>query len=112
MVTINDPRLVFDAASHRYSLAGQELLSVTAILTEARIADFSAPWFTEAIRDRGALVHQAIALRAGQVEASGLIDAVLREDILTRVFGHACRLDRSNGEYRISLARSGVNQSE
>lgn len=54
--------LSFDEATHRYTFDGRELPSVTRILTEARLADFSAPWFTEAVRDRGSRVHAAIAL--------------------------------------------------
>jgi len=66
---VNDPRLVFHPASHRYELDGRALPSVTAILQAAGVADFSAPWFTEDVLARGQYVHQAIAL-----DAEGALD--------------------------------------
>lgn len=62
MTTSAAPVLVFDPSEHRYTLDGRELPGVTHILQDARLADFSAPWFTEATIDRGSLVHAAIAL--------------------------------------------------
>lgn len=59
---INDQRLAFDAESHRYMLADRELPSVTRILADQGIADFSGPWFDEAVKVRGQMVHLAIAL--------------------------------------------------
>lgn len=58
----NDPRLVFDAESHRYHLEGRELVSVTAALTAAGMVD--TQYFTDEARVRGSYVHQAIALLA------------------------------------------------
>lgn len=57
-----DLPLVFDAFLHRYTVGERELPSVTSILREAKLSDFSAPHFTEAVRMRGQLVHAAIAL--------------------------------------------------
>lgn len=54
--------LRFDASEHRYFVGDRELPSVTRILHDARLADFSAPWFTESVKDRGTMVHAAIAL--------------------------------------------------
>lgn len=54
--------LTFDETAHRYTLDGRELPSVTRVLRDAGLIDCSAPWFTEAVRDRGTFVHQAIAL--------------------------------------------------
>jgi hypothetical protein len=54
--------LRFDAAEHRYFVGDRELPSVTRILQDARLADFSAPWFTADVMERGTLVHAAIAL--------------------------------------------------
>lgn len=54
--------LRFESDSHRYFIGHLELPSVTKILSEARIADFSKPWFTETAKERGTLVHAAIAL--------------------------------------------------
>lgn len=59
--SMNDARLQRDDA-HVYRLGDRELLGVTAILEEAGLSDFSAPWFSEAVKTRGQLVHQAIAL--------------------------------------------------
>jgi hypothetical protein len=66
---VNDPRLVFHPAVHRYELDGVELPSVTAILKLAGVADFSGPWFTDEVLARGTYVHQAIAL-----DAEGVLD--------------------------------------
>jgi hypothetical protein len=57
---MNDPRLVFDEAAHRYSLDGTDLISVTQALTSAGMVD-TTHWNDEA-RLRGQYVHQCIAL--------------------------------------------------
>jgi len=57
-----DDQLVFEPIAHRYTLNGRELPSVTKILGEARLTDYSSPWFTDAVRERGQMVHAAIAL--------------------------------------------------
>ena len=54
--------LAFDPAEHRYTFGERELPSVTRILADVGLTDFSAPWFTEFARERGSLVHAAIAL--------------------------------------------------
>ena len=54
--------LRFVAETHQYFTGDLELPSVTRILSEARLADFSKPWFTAAVKDRGTMVHAAIAL--------------------------------------------------
>jgi hypothetical protein len=60
--TMNDPRLTFDEASHAYTLGERRLVSVTQALGIAGVADFSSPWFTEAVKARGTFLHEAIAL--------------------------------------------------
>lgn len=57
-----DLPLRFEPDTHQYFTGDLELPSVTRILSEARIADFSKPWFTDAVKERGTLVHAAIAL--------------------------------------------------
>jgi hypothetical protein len=57
-----DLPLTFDSASHTYAVGDLELPSVTRILAEARLQDFSAPWFTDEVKERGQHVHAAIAL--------------------------------------------------
>lgn len=54
------PALEFDAATHRYSVLGRPLISVTQALTEAGFID--TRWFTEESAQRGTFVHQAILL--------------------------------------------------
>jgi len=60
--TMNDPRLQFDPQSHTYRLGASVLPSVTQILADVGISDFSQPWFTEDVRDRGSYMHAAILL--------------------------------------------------
>lgn len=60
--TMNDPRLVFDEAAHAYTLGERRLPSVTQILADVGVADFSKPHFTEDVAERGRLIHLAIAL--------------------------------------------------
>jgi len=57
---MNDPRLVFDEADHRYMLDGRDLISVTQALTAAGMVD-TRHW-NEQARVRGQYVHQCIAL--------------------------------------------------
>lgn len=67
--------LLFDAASHTYTLEGRQLPSVTTILQAEGFID--ATWFTEYGRDRGTKVHRAVALYdAGELDESCL-DPVL-----------------------------------
>jgi len=54
--------LDFDAAEHRYSRAGVEILGVTSVLKEAGLID--ASWYTEESRQRGQAVHAMIHLAA------------------------------------------------
>jgi hypothetical protein len=68
--TVNDPRLVFDAQAHAYTLDGRELLSVTTVLVEAGMSD-PRHWTDEA-RDRGTAVHEAVSLHT-----EGLLDVSL-----------------------------------
>lgn len=73
VVAVNDPRLTFDADRHVYQLADRVLPSVTQILQEAGVADFSAPWFTSDVLTRGTFVHQAIMLdNEGDLDESTL----------------------------------------
>lgn len=50
--------LHFDAAAHRYTLAGRELISVTQALAEAGFID--KRWYTEDAAERGTAVHDAV----------------------------------------------------
>jgi hypothetical protein len=50
--------LTFDVATHRYALAGRELISVTQALTEAGFID--SRWYTEDAARRGTAVHAAV----------------------------------------------------
>src|SRR4051794_4738377 len=58
---MNDPRLE-RTDDHRYLLGDRELPGVTSILQDVGLADFSAPWFSDAVKERGQLVHEAIAI--------------------------------------------------
>lgn len=70
-LTVNDPRLAFDEADHRYTLAGRELISVTTALKAAGMVD-DTHW-TDHARVRGSLVHHAIWLHAqGDLEPATL----------------------------------------
>jgi len=81
--TMNDPRLAFDVTAHAYTLGGQTLPSVTQILAAQGIGDFSAPYFTQDVKDRGRAVHTAIAADI----AGTLDDGSLEPDILRCVEG-------------------------
>lgn len=59
---MNDARLTLDSEAHAYRLGERVLPSVTQILAAVGIADFSKPWFTDAVKERGTFVHEAIAL--------------------------------------------------
>jgi hypothetical protein len=59
---MNDARLDFDEQAHAYRIGDRALPSVTQVLASAGIANFTNPWFTEAVRDRGTYVHAAIML--------------------------------------------------
>lgn len=74
----NDPRLEFDEATHTYRLGETVLTSVTQVLAQAGLADFSAPWFTEAIKARGTYLHQAIQLDVEGDLDDETLDAQLR----------------------------------
>jgi len=75
---VNDTRLAFDAEQHVYRLGDRPLPAVTAILSATGIADFTGPWFTEDIRDRGTYVHQAVALEVeGALDEEALDPALL-----------------------------------
>jgi hypothetical protein len=52
--------LTFNAQTHTYRLGSRVLPSVTTILRESELCDFSSPWFTDIVRDRGVRVHAAI----------------------------------------------------
>lgn len=75
---LNDPRLTFDAESHRYQLGDRVLPSVTGILKDTGLADFSAPWFTADCLERGSFIHQAIALDVEGVLDDDVLDPSLR----------------------------------
>lgn len=62
---------------HRYLAGDRELLGVTSILRRAGLSDFSAPHFTEWVRTRGSLAHQAIAMDIDGTLDEGSLDPVL-----------------------------------
>jgi len=75
---VNDARLVFEPELHVYRLGDRVLPSVTQILAAAGISDFSAPWFTDAVKDRGTFIHAAIALdNEGDLDDETLDDALV-----------------------------------
>jgi hypothetical protein len=73
---MNDPRLVFDEAGHRYSLDGRDLISVTQALTAAGMVD-TTRW-NEVARLRGQYVHQCIALEAAGELDESTVDPLVR----------------------------------
>lgn len=73
MPNLITPGLQFDAETHRYSLAGCPLASVTQILKARGLIDDR--WFTEEARERGSFVHQAIEyLNYGDLDWSSIPD--------------------------------------
>lgn len=60
--TVNDHRLAFDAAAHAYTLGDRRLPSVTQILADVGVADFSDPHFSDDVKERGRRIHHMIAL--------------------------------------------------
>lgn len=61
MTTAALPTVTRDEA-HRYWYGGQELFGVTRVLELTGLSDFSAPHFTDAVRDRGQYVAMAVEL--------------------------------------------------
>jgi hypothetical protein len=61
-------------ASHQYFFGDRELLGVTRVLDLVGITDFSAPWFSDWHRDRGAMVHQMVALENEGALDEGTLD--------------------------------------
>ncbi len=57
-------------------------------------------------------VRRALALREGKVVIEGAVEAVLRSEALSQVFGRACRLEHLAGEYRLALIPKPVDQPE
>ena len=76
--TTNDARLAFDPVAHVYTLGDRRLPSVTEILADVGVADFSAPHFTAEVLTRGSRVHQAIALDVEEVLDDDTLDDELR----------------------------------
>jgi len=71
----NDPRLTFDEATHTYRLGDRRLISVTQVLAATGLADFSAPWFTDAVKERGSVLHEAVRLDVtGELDETALDD--------------------------------------
>jgi hypothetical protein len=60
--TINDARLTFRTDDHSYWLGTRRLPSVTQVLSDVGVADFSAPHFSDDVKERGSIIHQMIAL--------------------------------------------------
>lgn len=76
-MTIPTVTLPHPDAEHYVLPDGRPLARVTSVLREAGLADFSATWFTEDVRTRGTLVHQAIALLVEQDLDWDTLDPVL-----------------------------------
>jgi hypothetical protein len=74
----NDPRLAFDEDTHQYTLGDRRLLSVTQILGYAGLADFSGPWFSDAVKARGTALHAAIGLDVEEVLDEDSLDDDIR----------------------------------
>src|SRR5689334_18269396 len=74
--TRNDPRLAFDDASHTYRLGETVLTSVTQALAVCGLADFSGPWFSDAVKARGTYAHQAI-----QLDVEGSLDETSLDEV-------------------------------
>ena len=55
------PSNVSRTPDHRYFAGARELLGVTRTLELGGVSDFTAPWFTEGVRDRGQAVHAMVA---------------------------------------------------
>lgn len=87
---INDPRLVFDAVQHRYTLEGRELISVTTALWLAGMVDDSH--WSEVARLRGEYVHQCIAL-----EAEGVLDEASVDPVVQPFFEAFRKFQRETG---------------
>lgn len=69
----NDDRLAFDDATHSYRLGDLRLTSVTKALALCGLADFNAPWFSDAVKARGTFLHEAIALDvSGELDEASL----------------------------------------
>jgi hypothetical protein len=68
--------LHFDEATHRYTLDGRELISVTQALTEAGFID--ARWYNDEAALRGTYTHAAIALHHEGALAAASIDPIVR----------------------------------
>ena len=93
----NDPRLV-RTEEHRYFLGEQELIGVTAVLSESGLADFSAPWFTNEVKQRGQFVHAAIAL-----DVEGALDEeTLDPALMPYVYGWRKFLEETGAEVEYS----------
>lgn len=88
----------FEAGAHRYTVNGTELPGVTRILAASGVADFSAPWFHDGVKQRGTLVHQAIAL-----DAEGDLDYDLLEP---RLVGYVDGWRRYLAERRATVLHS------
>lgn len=76
----------FDEPTHRYTLNGTRLWSVTEILRDIGYID--ATWFTDAARERGKAVHMACHfLDEGDLDWKSLepIEEALGESIIARV---------------------------
>jgi hypothetical protein len=78
MFVRNDPRLTFDDATHQYALGGVPFVSVTQVLARTGLADFSAPWFSEVVRDEGTFMHDAIRMDVHGVLNEDTLDERLR----------------------------------
>lgn len=114
--------LQFDEASHRYTLDGREVLSVTQALSEAGLID--RQWFNEGAAERGTRVHAAVqafhergalpedetapffdAYLAFQMDAGFDVEAS-EEQVCDHVLGYAGTLDL-RGHFRAQV--SGVD---
>jgi hypothetical protein len=65
--------LTFNAQTHTYRLGSRVLPSVTTILRESELCNFSSPWFTDEVRDRGTRVHAAIEALVNGAEVDDAI---------------------------------------
>lgn len=93
-------RLQFDAATHRYTLAGRDLPSVTQVLASVGIIDYShlPPDVRSMALERGRAVHEAIALD---------LEGDLDEESISEIAGYVQAARSARRELGVDVAIDG-----
>lgn len=100
MSTTTVPGLAFDPITHRYTLDGRELISVTTALKEAGMVDTTG-WNEEA-RRRGQYVHEAIHLYTrGELEPGSVDPAYEPYFLAFLTFVEEARIEFEHVEVRV-----------